>query len=55
VEMLRLAGMDGPAMARWHAEFERRAPDKHEQFLASLGIPPDEIAGIRSWSRARRS
>jgi MerR family transcriptional regulator, thiopeptide resistance regulator len=51
VEMLRLAGMDERAMSLWHAEFERRAPEEHEQFLASLGIPPDEIAGIRRWSR----
>jgi MerR family transcriptional regulator, thiopeptide resistance regulator len=55
VEMLRLAGMDERARGRWHAEFERRAPDEHEQFLASLGIPPDEIAFIRSWSRSRRN
>ena len=53
VEMLQLAGMNEQARARWHAEFERRAPDEHEQFLASLGIAPDEIAGIRGWSRAR--
>ena len=53
VEMLRLAGMDEPAMGRWHAEFERRAPDEHEQFLASLGIPPGEVAGIRKWSRSQ--
>jgi MerR family transcriptional regulator, thiopeptide resistance regulator len=55
VQMLRQAGMDERAMARWHAEFERRAPDEHEQFLASLGIPPDEIARIRRGSRSRCS
>ena len=53
VEMLRLAGMDEPAMGRWHAEFERRAPEEHEQFIASLGISPGEVAGIRKWSRAQ--
>jgi DNA-binding transcriptional MerR regulator len=53
VEMLRLAGMDERAMIRWHAEFEQRAPSEHEQFLASLGIPPEEIASIRQASRSR--
>ena len=51
VEMMRLAGLDDQAMARWHAEFEHRAPEEHAQFLASLGISPDEIAGIRDWSQ----
>ena len=51
VEMLRAAGMDQNAMNRWHAEFERRAPEGHQQFLLSLGIPPDEAARIRSLSQ----
>ena len=55
VEMLQQAGMDQRARGRWHAEFERRAPEEHEQFLASLGIPADEIAAIRRWSRAAHS
>lgn len=52
VEMLRQAGMDERAMRRWHKEFEQRAPDEHEQFLASLGLGPKEIARIRSQSRS---
>ncbi len=52
VKMLRQAGMDERAMGRWHAEFERRAPEEHEQFLASLGIPAGEIAIIRRRSRS---
>jgi hypothetical protein len=52
VEMLRAAGMDQRAMARWHTEFERRAPDGHQEFLLSLGIPPDEVERIRHLSRA---
>ena len=51
VEMLRAAGMDQAAMERWHKEFERRAPDGHNEFLLSLGIPEDEVVRIRSWSR----
>lgn len=51
VEMLRQAGMNELAMHRWHTEFEQRAPAEHEQFLASLGIPPQEITLIREHSR----
>lgn len=54
VAMLRLAGMDERAMHRWHAEFEQRAPQEHEQFLGSLGIAPGEILEIRGWSRLKR-
>lgn len=32
-------------------EFERRAPNGHQEFLLSLGIPAGEVARIRSWSR----
>ena len=51
VEMLRAAGMDENAMNRWHTEFERRAPEGHNEFLISLGIPQEEVARIRRWSR----
>jgi DNA-binding transcriptional MerR regulator len=51
VEMLEAAGMDEAAMKRWHMEFERRAPDGHQEFLRSLGIPASEVVRIRSWSR----
>lgn len=52
VEMLRTAGMDEQAMARWHAEFEQRAPEAHLEFLLSLGIPEAEALEIRKWSRS---
>jgi DNA-binding transcriptional MerR regulator len=51
VEMLRAAGMDQNAMNRWHTEFELRAPEGHNEFLVSLGIPADEVLRIRRWSR----
>jgi len=54
VEMLRAAGMDQKAMSRWHTEFERRAPDGHNEFLLSLGISGDEVARIRSLSRGEK-
>lgn len=51
VEMLEAAGMDEKARKRWHAEFERRAPEAHDEFLRLLGIPLEEVAKIRRWSR----
>ena len=38
VEMLKSAGMDEEGMRAWHAEFEKRSPDAHHDFLLSLGI-----------------
>jgi DNA-binding transcriptional MerR regulator len=50
VEMLRAAGMDDDAMCRWHAEFERRAPEAHHAFLLSLGIEETQALLIRECS-----
>lgn len=50
VEMLQAAGMNQKARKQWHVEFERRAPEGHNEFLLSLGIAPDEVAKIRRWS-----
>ena len=49
--LLRAAGLDDAAMARWHALFEQQAPHAHETFLRSLGLGAGEIEQIRSWSR----
>jgi DNA-binding transcriptional MerR regulator len=51
IEMLRAAGMDESAMSRWHTEFERRAPEAHQQFLLVLGITEEEVLCIRKRSR----
>jgi DNA-binding transcriptional MerR regulator len=51
VEMLDAAGMDEDARRRWYAEFERRAPEGHQEFLLPLGIPADEVERIQRWSR----
>ncbi len=53
VEMLRAAGMNQEARHRWHGEFERRAPEAHDEFLLSLGIPAGEVAEIRALSRTQ--
>lgn len=50
-DMLSRAGFSADDMARWHADFERDAPDGHKAFLVSLGLPAAEVAAIRRWSR----
>ena len=37
-------------MDAWHAAFEGRFPEAHQDFLESLGITPQEIAAIRKRS-----
>ena len=51
VGIMRAAGFSDDDMHRWHIEFERSAPEDHQEFLGSLHITPDEIARIREWSR----
>ena len=51
VTMMKAAGMDESSMARWHAEFEHRAPKAHKEFLMSLGIPKNEVRKIQAWSK----
>jgi DNA-binding transcriptional MerR regulator len=50
--IMRAAGFTDDDMNRWHVEFERSAPEDHQEFLGSLHIPADEIAKIREWSRS---
>ncbi len=49
-DMLRAAGLDDRAMALWHQEFEKRAPDAHQEFLLSLGLSESEALRIRKWA-----
>lgn len=51
VEMLEAAGVNQKARKRWHTEFERRAPEAHNEFLLCPGIPREEVVRIRRWSR----
>jgi DNA-binding transcriptional MerR regulator len=51
VAIMRASGFTEEQMHRWHAEFEKSAPEDHEQFLAFLKIPTEEITRIREWSR----
>jgi DNA-binding transcriptional MerR regulator len=47
--MFRSIGMSDMQMRDWHAQFERRNPAGHVEFLRSLGIGRAEIGRIRKW------
>ena len=49
--IMKAAGFSEDDMRRWHAEFEKAAPNEHQEFLEFLHIPQDELARIREWSR----
>lgn len=51
--LLAASGFSEDDMVRWHAEFERTAPDSHQAFLEFLCLPEKEIATIRRWSARR--
>ena len=51
VSIMRSCGFTDDQMHRWHAEFERSAPQEHQEFLEFLHIPPAEIKTIRETSR----
>lgn len=50
--LLRAVGLDEAAMLRWHAEFERMAPEAHQDFLEAIRIQPAAARLIRSAARA---
>jgi DNA-binding transcriptional MerR regulator len=49
--LLRAAGFSATDMRRWHADFERTAPEEHQAFLEFLCIPEDECILIRERAR----
>jgi DNA-binding transcriptional MerR regulator len=51
VSIMKGCGFSAEQMMRWHAEFERSAPDEHQEFLEFLHIPAAEIKSIRENSR----
>ena len=51
VSIMKAAGFSEDDMRRWHREFEKTAPDDHNEFLNFLHIPAGEIKSIRDWSR----
>jgi DNA-binding transcriptional MerR regulator len=50
VSIMKASGMTEETMHRWHAEFEKAAPEEHQEFLEYLHIPAAEIRTIRDWS-----
>lgn len=52
VTIMKGAGFSDADMRRWHQEFERTAPEDHQEFLNYLHIPADEIRSIRDWSKS---
>ena len=53
VSIMQGSGFSSEQMHRWHQEFERSAPQEHQEFLEFLHIPEAEIRSIREWSRAK--
>ncbi len=51
VAIMKAAGFVDHDMRKWHKEFERAAPEDHQEFLEYLKIPRTEIDRIRAWSR----
>jgi len=51
VSIMKAAGFTEDDMTRWHREFERAAPEDHQEFLQYLHIAPEEVSSIREWSR----
>jgi len=51
VAIMKAAGFSEDDMRRWHVEFEKSAPDEHQEFLEFLHISQEELSRIRAWSR----
>jgi DNA-binding transcriptional MerR regulator len=52
VSIMQGCGFTNEQMRAWHAEFERSAPQEHQEFLEFLHIPQEEIQSIRKQSRS---
>lgn len=50
VRLLQSAGVDEKTQRRFHNQFEKEFPDKHQEFLQLLGLTPEQISEIREWS-----
>lgn len=50
VSIMKSSGLSEEDMRRWHAEFEKAAPEDHQEFLEFLHISAAEIRTIRDWS-----
>lgn len=50
IDMFRNAGMSDENMAVWHREFEKNAPEAHQDFLESIGLSEEKIKEVRRLS-----
>lgn len=51
VSLLSSAGLDEDNLMQFHIEFERMAPEAHQDFLESLGMQAKEASLIREMSK----
>jgi len=51
MSLLKASGFTEEDMYKWHVEFEKHSPDKHQQFLEFLCVPDEDIERIRSWAK----
>ena len=51
IAIMKAAGFADDDMQKWHKEFERAAPEDHQEFLEYLKIPKAEIDRIRTWAK----
>ena len=51
ISIMKAAGFSETDMTRWHVEFERSAPEEHQEFLEFLHIGKEEITSIREWAK----
>ena len=51
IAIMKAAGFADDDMRKWHKEFERAAPEDHQEFLEYLKIPKAEVDRIRAWSK----
>ncbi|HNY10113.1 MAG TPA: MerR family transcriptional regulator [Candidatus Wallbacteria bacterium] len=47
LSLQKACGLDEAALKKWHAEFERRAPGAHHDFLLGLGLSEKEALQVR--------
>ena len=53
VSIMKASGLTNEQMNGWHTEFERSAPEEHQEFLEFLHIDPEEIRAIREQCRKK--
>jgi len=50
-ELMEMAGISDETKWRFHYEFEKKYPERHQAFLELLGLDRHTVAEIRTWAR----